>query len=403
MRRAAVVDLAVGDAACARGAAERLTAAGAWDAALADAASWGVVALLHARLDAALLPPGALAALRVESLRATLRSRLMVERGLAVLRLLDEAGIAALAVKGVGAIAALGPRAAARTTKDLDVVVRQRDEAAARALLRAHGYREVNPPFDRHMAEIALSRQLHNVARTLRKDTFEVDVHWRFGPQPPPELAADRLIARGTAVAIGTTAFRAADPVDAVLIAVHHALRTSFVPEAAARDLCDLVAWWDDGRVPARLDELLGAAQGAGLATSLLALWNCVLRRNPAHPLRHGSERLAGELGAAERGEAALLERHFEQVLVQGKPARFTLEIFAPRLYARWLAGTLAGALRRASPGPATDGTPTPPRGPLGRRIANLPPRAWRILRELTRVRNLAAYRAVAQAQSRFH
>ncbi len=42
-------------------------------------------------------------------------------------------------------------------------------------------------------------------------------------------------------------------------------------------------------------------------------------------------------------------------------------------------------------------------RRPLRERIMNLGPRAWRVARELTRLRSVASYRAVAQAQSRFH
>ncbi|MEA2666165.1 MAG: hypothetical protein QOI11_3109 [Candidatus Eremiobacteraeota bacterium] len=409
--REAVAALVLGDGATARVAAERLSGGGGWDAALACAAEWGLATRLHARLDAAMRPPAhVLAALRAEALRGTLRSRHVVERGAQVLAGLREGGIDALAIKGVGTIAALGTRAAARTTNDLDLVVRERDEAAARALLRERGYRELDPAYERHMRAIALSPQLHNLARTLRKDELEVDLHWRFGPNPPPALAAERLIARAVEVPAGAGTIRAAHPVDAVLIAVHHALRSSFAPENALRDLCDLALWWEDGRVPAALPELLDAARNAGLATSLLAAWACVLRRDPEHALGRGHACLAGSLARPQRAEALLLERHFEDVLRHGSPARFTLEVFAPRLYARWALGTLTRARRGAPPEPNTaphGGEEAElrqsPRRSLSKRIANLPLRAWRVARELTRLRSLTSYRAVAQAQSRFH
>jgi putative nucleotidyltransferase-like protein len=401
--RAAVVDLVIGDAACASRAAAALSAADAWDGAIADASRWGVVTLLHARLNGAIRPPEAVTvALRLEALRAELRSRRVLERSLDVLQLFAQARIDAVAIKGVGAIGTLGARAAARTTNDLDVVVRERDAGWARALLRARGYSEINPPFERHMEDIALSPQLHNVARTLRKDELEVDVHWRFGPRPPPALDAERIIGRAIGVTIGTTAFRAAHPVDAVLIAVHHALRSSFVPENTVRDLFDLGAWWDDGRVPASLGELVEAAIRSGLATSLLALWATVLRRNPDHPLRSGYEWLRASLDAKACGEAALLERHFEQTLLHGNPARFTLEVFAPRVYARWLFGTLVRSLRPA-PQRKEDAVAAAARRPLTMRIANVPARCGRIAREMLRLRSLASYRAIARAQSRFH
>jgi hypothetical protein len=406
--REAVVGLVLGDAACARLAAERLSGGQGWSGALACAKKWGVAARLHARLAATMeMPADVVAALRVEALRGTLRSRHVLERGAQVIAALREAGIEAIAIKGVGTLAALGARAAERTTNDLDLVVRERDEAAARAMLRAQGYRELDPAFARHMRDIALSPQLHNVARTLRKDELEVDLHWRFGPKPPPALAAERLIARAIEVPAGTETIRVACPVDAVLIAVHHALRGSFVPENAVRDLCDLARWWEDGRVPACLDELLAAAFDAGLATSLLAAWACILRRDSEHPLGRGHARLAGALTVSARTEARLLERHFEDVLRDGSPARFTLEVFAPRVYARWAIGALARALRpaplEAQADTVTEADPGALSRPLRKRIANLPPRAWRVTRELMRVRRVASYRAIAQAQSRFH
>jgi hypothetical protein len=252
------------------------------------------------------------------------------------------------------------------------------------------------------MSEIARSRQLHNVARTLRKGNFEVDLHWRFGPQPPAELAPERLIARSVDVTVGTVTFRAAHPVDAVLIAVHHALRSGFAPENTVRDLCDLAAWWEDGRVGAALDELVDAACRSGMATSLLALWGTVLRRAPHHPVRAGYDRLADTLHGHARAEAEHLERHLEQTLRHGNPARFTLEVFAPRVYARWLVGALTQSVRPA-PEAERGAESSAERRPLTRRLVNVPARCWRIARELARVGHIASYRAVARAQSRFH
>jgi hypothetical protein len=401
--RAAIVDLVVGDQDHAVRAASRLTEIDGWDAALAQAARWGVIAMLHARLNDATAPPACvLATLRAESLRGVLLSRAVVERSVEVLGLFEAAGIDAVAIKGVSTIGTLGARAAARMTRDLDVVVRERDAAAARALLCDRGFCEVDPPFDRHMSEIARSRQLHNVARTLRKGNFEVDLHWRFGPQPPAALAAERLLARAVDVTVGTATFRAADPVDAVLIAVHHALRSGFVPENTVRDLCDLATWWEDVRAPAVIEELLDAASQSGMATSLLALWGTVLRRAPHHPLRAGYDCLAATLDGDARAEAEHLQRHLEHTLRHGNPARFTLEVFAPRVYARWLAGAIAQSFRQARAG-VRGAESSPERRPFTQRLVKLPARCWRIVRELAQLEHIASYRAVARVQSRFH
>ena len=404
-----VVDLVVGDSACARRAAERLTAAGSWDAVLETATRWNVVGFLHAQLDATMtmqLPAGVLAQLRAESLRASLRSRSVVEHGAGVLKMLGGAGIEGIAIKGIAAICALGRAATARTTNDVDLVVRESDAAPARALLHRAGFVEIDPAFEQHMEDIALSRELHNVSRTLRKDGLEVDLHWRFGPRPPEVLDAGRLIDRGIFVAAGAARVRVANPVDSVLVNVHHALRTSFVPSAAVRDLCDLKLWWDDRRVAESLDELLEDALRSGLAPSLLAMWATVVRRDPGHGIRAGYERLSSAIGTAGRAEARLLEDHFAAVLAHGTPARFTLQVFAPGVYARSVIGGVSRALRGLR---AVKSEAAPPESsvdakrPLFVRIKDLPPRCLRVVREMTRVRSIGSYRAVARAQSRFH
>ena len=402
--RVALTDLVVGDGACASRAASALDELGpeGWDNAITLAVGWGLLGTLRERVDRNRLAPGAQEKLRNASLATALRSTFIVHRSAAALELLAQAGIDAVAIKGIGLIAALSRNPATRTTGDLDVVVRERDAERARRVFLAAGYREINPEFEQHMEQIARSRQLHNFARALEFDGFEVDLHWQFGPNPPFALTADRLIDRGVAAKLATRAVRVADSLDAVLINVHHALRGSFTPHNTVRDLCDLKLWWDEGGIDARLDELFDAAIRSGLAPSLLALWGSILQRDPGHGLRAGYERLKRALDRRACDEAMLLERCFEDQLVHGTPARFTLEVFAPGVFLRSIAGTLAGALRPArSSSPAADDDE--PRRPIAARIAGLGPRFMRVLRELTRVGGIRSYRAVARAQSRFH
>jgi hypothetical protein len=403
--RAAVLDLAVGDEGVAARAAAVLDAAPSegWEAAVALAAGWKILPRIRPRLDEAHLAPEVRERLRRANLAMALSSTLVLKRSVDALQLLEDASIETVAIKGVALIASLGWNAGTRATGDLDVVVRERDAGRARELLRGNGFEEINPEFERHMAEIASSRELHNFARALRKDDFEVDLHWQFGPNPPAALDPDRLIRRRVERKLFGRSVRVVDPVDAVLINVHHALRNSFVPYCAVRDLCDLKSWWEEGALAERLDELFALAIESGLAPSLAALWAVVLQRDPEHPLRVGHARLESALGERGRSEAALLGRYFEEQLRRGVTARFTLEVFAPRVYVR----SLIGALRRrrhrnGAASSALVGDP-PETRPLLDRLARFPGRCLRVLREMSRLRDIPAYRAVARAKSQFH
>jgi len=398
-----VLDLAAGDAGVAGEAAARLTSEGdaAWEAAIATAADANVAGAWLTRADAAaLFPPAVAARLRRTAVGRVVQSSATIAAGAEMAARLAGAGIASVAIKGAAVIAALGPRGAARTTTDFDLVVAERDADRARAALREAGFTELPIPFERHMREIARSREVHNAARPFRRGTLEIDLHWRFGPAPPPALEAERLVARGVEARAGTHAFRISDPVSGVLIAVHHALRLSFDPACCARDLCDLRFWWEAGALADRLDELLAAAGESGLATALWTLWDAALARDPGHPLRAGYDRLGAALSVRERREACALARFLARRLAGGAPAQLTLQLFAPRLYARSLFA--AGKAPRGADARDDEGRPAA-RKPLLRRVADLPRRAWRVARDLSRLGDLAAYRAVARAKSRFH
>lgn len=407
--RVLVADLAVADGAGAARAAGAIDAAGdeAWDTAIKLAIGWGVLPAVRAHLSEERLSPAIKAQLRSASLAVGLRSTVVVHQSLAAIRILQAAKIESVTIKGVGLIAALQLNPANRATGDLDIVVRERDVEAARAALLEGGFTETEGEFELHMSDIALSRELHNFARTLRRDELEVDLHWRFGPNPPPALDADRLIGRAVEAKLAGRPVRVADPVDGVLINVHHALRGGFIPHNTVRDLCDLKAWWDAGVVAERLDELIEAAQTSGLAPSLGALWAAILRRDPSHGVRAGLERLEARLDRAALREAELLHRYFEDHLLHGSAAHFTVEVFAPGVYVRSVAGKLVRTLRaRVVKDVPLSPDHLRPRDPVLVRILRFigrTTRMLRVLREMSRLRNIASYRALARAQSRFH
>jgi hypothetical protein len=405
--RGAVVDLALGDAAIAGRGMDALDSGSPqdWETAISLAAAWGVLFPVRRHLDEARMTPSARAALRQAALALAARSTFILHRSVMALRILGAADVPYVAIKGVGLIAALDRPPATRATGDLDIIVRESDAESARRALMGAGFEEINPEFEQHMSDIALSSQLHNYARALRRDDFEVDLHWRMGPHPPAALAAGRLIERAIGARAARQAIVVADPVDGVLINVHHALRGAFDLHNTVRDLCDLRLWWEYGPIASRLDETIDAAVQSGLAPALLALWKTILDRDPAHGVRIGVERLEAVLAAPERAESVLMQQYVEEQIRHGSAAKFTLELFNPQLYVRAVLGKLArsvtGIARTAKAASAS--AYHAERRPLPVRLAALLPRAWRVLREVGRPGAVPAYRAVARAQRRFH
>jgi hypothetical protein len=405
--RSAVVDLALGDAPIAARGMDAIDAGlpDDWETAISLAAAWGVVHPFRRHLDETRLSPAAGAALRQAALALAVRSTFILHRSVAALRLLGAANVPYVAIKGVGLIAALDRSPATRATGDLDIIVREDHAEKARRTLMAAGFEEINPEFGQHMSDIALSTQMHNYARALRHDDFEVDLHWRMGLHPPAALAAERLIGRAIGARVARHEIVVADPVDGVLINVHHALRGSFDLHNSVRDMCDLRLWWEYGPIATRLDETIGMAVESGLAPALLALWTTILKRDPAHGVRAGAERLTSVLTAAQREESGLMLQYLEAQIRHGRAAKFTLDIFNPRLYLREVAGKL---LRNATGTPRSASPPSAhayraERRPLMVRLRDFLPRARRVLGEVSRAGAVPAYRAVARAQRRFH
>jgi hypothetical protein len=406
--RGAVVDLALGDPTVAARGMDALASGSPqdWETAVSLAAAWGVLYPVRRHLDETRMTPASRTALHQAVLALAARSTFILHRSVAALRILTTEEVPYVAIKGVGLIAALDRPPATRATGDLDIIVREGDAEKARRVLMAAGFEEINPEFEQHMSDITLSSQLHNYARALRRDDFEVDLHWRMGLHPPAALAAGRLIDRAIGARAARQTIVVADPVDGVLINVHHALRGSFDVHNTVRDLCDLRLWWEHGPIAGRLDETIAEAVQSDLAPALLALWKTILGRDPAHGVRTGVERLETALTPQQRAESALMLQYVEEQIRHGRAAKFTLDLFNPQLYIREVFGKLArsvtGSARAADAVPASAAYREEHR-PLMVRLADFLPRAWRVLSEVGRAGAVPAYRAVARAQRRFH
>lgn len=406
--RADLTAIALGDPRCAREAGQRLVAAAGWSDAVTLSGRWRIASALYGKLEAlgaagtsVPIDVESRAALRRLSVIASAQTTLVLQRSRVALQAIETAGYEAVAVKGVALIAALYDGRATRMVGDLDIIVREGDFGAVKAALEAAGFADCSPEFERHVSDIGASERLHNYARTFVHDGFEVDTHWRFGPMPPGALATERLIARARRVQLGKTEIAVASPIDAMLIGTHHALRGYFVPRETVKDLADLAAWWTLGRSGWDLDELLGAAREAELATSLCALWRILCSRYPEHPAAEGIAALERSLSTRARAEARHLAQYFDDQLARGDHAERTVQFFALSVAARSVLAKSRASLERRSHNASN--APTYKRRPFAARVTHLIGRMVKVMRELGRLRSFKAYRAVARAQSRYH
>jgi hypothetical protein len=402
--RAALRDLVLADDARAGAAALRLAERALWPTAVALSGQWRMTPVVReriGRLGAGKPDPASSARMREMTIAASAQSSLAVARSHEALGLLERAGIDAVAIKGVALIASLYGHRSVRMVGDLDVIVREGSYPAARAALEAAGYVDDNPALDRHLSDIALSLRVHNVARNLVRDGFEVDVHWQFGPKPPPAFRTARVIARAQTALLAGTPIRVAAPPDAMTIAAHHSLRGYFAPHEVVKDAYDLAAWWRLKPETWQLDEVVETAIAAEVATALYALWELVRRRDPGHPVAAGIAALGARLGSRARREAEQLADFCEEQLESGTRAERTVQLFdTGRLCRTWI-----GQGRRLVVGAPPDdhAQPALPRRPLPLRLAGAVRRVVRVVRDLLHVGAYGRYRALARAQSRHH
>jgi hypothetical protein len=402
-----LADLLLGGTDAAAHAAERIGANGGWRTALEKAARWHVVPAFAERLAsldgaAVRLERELAASLRAQAAISALRSSTALTQAEFALDELSAARIPAVAIKGVAAIATLYGASSRRTVSDVDIVVRPSDLASARAVLTSRGYVDCSPPFERHVSDIAVSRTLHNFARTFVRDNFEIDLHWQFGPRPPAGLLADRIVERAVAATVENRTLRVAGPIESALLIVHHVLRGAFRTSTTIKDLVDLAAWYDVfGR--AQGGELVSAACQSNLGSSLLALLLALDVRNPRRPYYDAIGALDARLDRSGRSQARRLVRFFNDALRGDAPDDATVELFAPKVYARSLLLPAFRDVARKSAGATAPSPAFSARKPVVARILRRLSRGFRIGRELAQLGRIRAYRAVASAQSRFH
>ena len=405
--RVALADLVLGDDVVAAAAARAITAAARWPRLIELAVGWRVVPQVYEALRRCGADDDFDAVLRARFVGYVLanaqRTASMVRTCASVQDLLTQAGVVSVAIKGIAMIATIYGSASRRMVADVDLVIEGDRLAQARAALEGAGFADVSPPFESHVAAIGSSRVLHNYARTFVRDGIEIDLHWQFGPRPPAALGARRIVERSVVASAERVHVRASGPIETALVAVHHALRSSFPATGTLKDAADLAAWWQRFG-DARGDALIAAARENGLASSLLALGRVIAHRNAGAAIARGVTAMETSLSQAERREAERLRAFVERNLRGESPDDTTVELLAPAVFIRSIVAPLLRSVRRGGANAKGEsGTVSGIRRPLPVRIRARLDRAGRISRELLRFERVASYRAVARAQSRFH
>jgi hypothetical protein len=402
--RSALIELALGDDAVASAAAGATTGAERWPQLCRLAAQWRVVPQVLARCGAVDRFDAPLRArMRALMVAQAARSASLLRTCAGVQEILGNAGLDSVAIKGIAAIATLYGAASRRMIADVDLIIEPHGLSAARTALEGAGFADISPPFESHVAAIGFSRYLHNYARTFVRDGIEIDLHWRLGPRPPAPLVAQRILERSVRARVERIDVRVSGPVETALIAVHHALRSSFPASSTLKDAADLALWWNlFGDLHG--EALIATSRECGLASSLLALSRVIAAYNCSDAIGRGIAALEAALPRAEHREAERLRAFIEHNLRVESPDDATVELLAPAVFTRSLVGPLLHGFGRNRTRESGRGAGAPPiRRPVLARIRSRLERAAKIGRELLRFDRVASYRAVARAQSRFH
>ena len=403
-RRDVTTDLArfvLGDVASAREAGRRLSHRADWRRAVALAAAWRVIPVLRSRVAAcdADLDSVARRELHERSVAAAVQSTTLAHRAATALAHLDRAGVAAVAFKGVALIANLYDGPGQRMVGDVDILINRSDlEAACRSLAEV-GFSPVIDDLDtyvdfldRRPYEGASSGNHFLVLKDL--DGVEIDLHWRLSARPPAPMAAEHIIGRAEAATRYGHTFRVASPLDAMVLAVHHAVRANFAPDTTVKDLLDLAAWWRAQPGRWTVDDVMVQAQECELAAPLLALWGIVADFDCAAGPAPRVGELTAQVPARYARDAMLLREAFHLQLRHGRVNGDLLRALSPVTVARFFSRRWRNhAATVALSGRIEAELGLPPRRTDRERITDF-------IRELAHLspRKLACYRALLRA-----
>jgi hypothetical protein len=397
--REALLRLLLSDLAQAETVADELSRRRQWSQAVVLGAAWGVLPRLRQRLSALRVDLGgpARSDLRKLTAAAVARSTLRARKGVKVLEHLERRGIPAAAFKGLAAIASLYHGPQDRMIGDVDILIREEDLEAAISGLAELGFR---PDLEGSLANwLAFVRRAPgfagNEALALSDaEKCEVDLHWRLGTHPSPELETPRVIARAQTVEVLGTPVRVVSPGDGLLLSAHHAIRENLVPEAVIRNLLDIEGWCGLLAGRGELEAALERARACGLGAPLLALTSVLARFDSSSAARPAAALLQGTATREDSRAAGRLADLFLFQARQGRVSKDVVYLFHPRALRQIAASLLMGWQRHRRLMKAMEtklrGKPLPLSERLGglvRSLLHLTPARLRMLRTLVRVK----------------
>lgn len=318
------VRLLLGDPNSSTKAANELAKPELWRQALALSAMWGLVPQFTKRLRPlwVRLDPDFRDRLQSANVAATAQSMLAIHSCSTVLERFERAGITAVAFKGIGLIGTLyGP--GDRMMTDIDLLIRPRDVRLASDILRVMNFSSKMDSLQGYAYPV------HEECHWIDKYGVELDLHWRIGATPPPEMTAEKILSRSDIVKTCNVKLRVPSPLDSIMLTIHHTY-ADFAPDGVVRGLCDLASWWNIHPRRWNISDAITHVQLCHLTTSCLALWRILIDLNSESPAREGALKLSELASKQQREDASRLKELFD-IQLQEKTAGSDLLYFLVR------------------------------------------------------------------------
>lgn len=260
-----------------------------WPRVIRQASLHGVSSLLHRRLDsiaAQAVPEDTRARLQNLFLLNVAHNHLLVNELFVLLDLFEANGISAVSLKGPGLAARAYGDLSLRSSRDLDILVRERDAPRATRLLISTGY-ELVAGVQQQDVEQILDKRIDKGVDLVRADPkIYVELHWallekRYAFHFDPERAREQL----DSVTLDGRSLRTLSVEHTLLYLCAHGARHNW---ESLKWICDFahfihshpqIAWDDVLEASRKLHARRRLLLGARLASDVLGL-------SPADPVR---------------------------------------------------------------------------------------------------------------------
>ena len=368
-----------------------LPAGAAWARVVELAGAWGVLPVLHARLEQHGYKSGVfeLGPFAAKCREAFTRTALVASNGAHICGHLERCGVPYVLFKGLAAICHLYSGPEERSTIDADVLIREEDLQTTVLLLRDLG---LSPE---HGGDLdAYQRAVRNMPGFGGNESLafhgppfhSVDLHWRLGARPIAGMHPEEIIERGVRRSLLGTEVRVVSAVDGLVLGAHHALRNRFVPDEMIREVLDARRWLGLLERQGTLDDAVQHVRGCRIEAVVYALGVLGGCANSVAPLKCRDGVALIELFQMQARGAP-----FEKDLAHLTDARALLQV---------LRGAFSGwdEYRRCLAELETQQTGGP--APIGRRVRDLFASIWSARRE--GLRAFRALRTLARAKAAY-